>query len=479
MSHNPEPEAAGSTRREFIQKTAVGTAAGVAATAALSSLPTTAEAMRRVIGANDRIAIAHVGLGLQGRNMHLRLLNENSKANNTETVALCDLYGRNLRDAQAKLIEYQKSGTISNSVPDKELYTDYRKMLDSKGVDMVVIATSDNWHADIATAAIESGKHVYCEKPMCKTLEEGFKLYDAVKKSNVKFQVGSQGCTDQRWHIAGKMAREGKIGKVVVAQDSYMRGDNKVGEWNTDAWRSEADAGPTAMGDAHIDWETFRKGKGPKDFDPDRYYHWRKYWEYGSGLIGDLLPHRLHPLFIAMGLPTEGLKGYPMRVSSQGGLYVQKIYPQDTPERKAYVAKYHEGKADWPDREVPDFINISVDFEDCSLMAMASSINEQGWSPTIRGNKATLFIGNSSVKLQPERQYADEIDESEEQNNGAGEDIALHEKNLLDCIRNGGVPNANIDLAMRVQVMVTLAELSYRQSKTFTFDPKTRKYSGA
>ena len=479
MSHPTESETTGSTRRQFIQKTAVGTVAGVAATTALSSMPTTADAMRRVLGANDRINIAHVGLGVQGYGAHLRLLNEHAKENNTESIALCDLYGRNLKDAQKKLDSYKTDGTISNSVPDSKLYSDFRKMLEKeKDINAVWVATSDNWHADVTIAALQAGKHVYCEKPMCKTIEDGFKIYDAVKKSGLKFQVGSQGTTDQRWHIAGKMVKDGKIGHLVVAQDSYMRGDNKQGEWNNYG-RFDMDAGPTATGDAHIDWETFRKGMGPKEFDPDRFFHWRKYWEVGSGLVGDLLPHRLHPLFIAMNLSTEGYEGYPRRVSSGGGHYVQKSYPKDTDVQKAYLEKYHPGNANYPDREVPDFINLNVDFDDCSLMAMTSSINEQGWPPTIRGNKATLFIGGNSVKLQPERSWSDEVDEAEEQNNGQGEDIAAHEKNLLDCIRNNGVPNGNIEIAMRVQVMVTLAELSYRQSKTFTFDPKTRKYTGA
>ena len=458
-------ESAGSTRREFIQKTAVTSA--VAGVAAAGVMPTTAEAMRRVRGANDRIKVGHVGLGVQGRGAHLRLIHDNAADNNVQQIALCDLYGWNLTESQ-KII----------GVPDSARYTDYRKFMENKDIDAVVVATSDNWHCDVALAALEAGKSVYCEKPMCKTVEEAFKLYDAVKKSGKTFQVGSQGCTDNKWHIAGKLVREGKIGKLIVAQGSYMRGDNKQGEWNNYG-RFDLNASPTAKGDDHVDWETFRKGKYTKDFDPDIFFHWRKYWGIGSGLVGDLFPHRLHPLFIAMGLPTDGYKGFPLRVSSGGGQYVQKKYPTDTPEQKAYLAKYHPGKAEYADREVPDFVNLNVDFEDCSLMAMTSSVNEQGWPDTVRGNKATLYIGGNTVEIKPERTWADEIDGETETNNGLGEDIAAHEKNWFDCIRTNGVPNANIDLAVRVQVMVTLAEMSFRQNKTFTFNPQTRKYSGA
>jgi predicted dehydrogenase len=248
---------------------------------------------------------------------------------------------------------------------------------------------------------------------------------------------------------------------MVVAQGNYMRGDNKIGEWN-DYGDYDTDAGPGASGDAHVDWDTFRKGTEPRAWDMDRFFRWRKYWDYGTGLVGDLLPHKLPPLMIAMNLPTDGLRGFPVRVSSGGGLYVQKL-------RKDPVT----GK-EVPDREVPDFINLNVDFEDVSLMAMASSISEEGWPDSIRCQKATILFSGGSIKTKPERTYADEIDADEQQTNGEADPVEGHQKNWITCIRTNGKPNCHIDLAVRMQVMITLAERSYRESKTFTFDPKTR-----
>jgi hypothetical protein len=168
-----------------------------------------------------------------------------------------------------------------------------------------------------------------------------------------------------------------------------------------------------------------------------------------------------------MGLPTDGLRGFPLRVSSGGGLYVQKL-------RKDPVT----GK-EVRDREVPDFINLNVDFEDCSLMAMASTINEEGWPDSIRCHKGTVFFSGSTIKVKPERSYADEVDGSDEQAPGDGEPIDGHQKNWFDSIRNNTAPNGNIDLAIRVQTMISLAERSYRESKTFVFDPKTRTATAA
>jgi|SRR5579871_294439 len=456
------------TRREFLRSAAVTVAAGAAATA-FSSMPTTAEGMRRVKGANDRILVGHIGLGTQGFGAHVKMIKEKESENNTQQIAVCDLYGRRIRESQKEL-----------NLTDSQTCTNHHKLLAIKELDAVVVATSDNWHAQITMDALNAGKHVYCEKPMCKTLEETFAVYDTVKKTKKIFQVGSQGCSDAKWHVAQSVVKAGKIGHAFLGQGSYMR-NGKVGEWNNYG-RFDLDAGPTATGDAHVDWDTFRKGTLPAEWDPDRFFRWRKYWEYGSGLVGDLFPHRLHPLFIALNISTEGTRGFPLRVSSGGGLYVQKIHtPSAFPDKadqdreQAYLDKYHKGSKEWSDREVPDFTSITADFEDCTIMAISSTINDVGWEDMIRGNKASLYFGGNGVKIEPQRIYADDIDAEVVPVTGPGEDIHIHEKNWFDCIRTNGVPNCNIDIAVRVQTMISMAEMAFRQSKTITFDPKARK----
>ena len=376
---NSGSEESRSSRREFLQ--AAAATAAVAATAASSAKSSVYSlAPQRVIGANDRIRIGHVGVGGQGMT-HVRLLKENAAENNTESIAVCDIYRRRTKGAQTFL-----------GLKDGQAFDDYRKLLENKDIDVVWIATSDNWHAPVALASMEAGKHVYVEKPMCRTIEEAYALWDTAKKTKRLVQVGSQGCSDQKWHVAGKVIKDGRIGHVIMAQGSYCR-NGRDGEWNY--YHIDEDAGPTATGDAFVNWEVFRKGLGPKEWDPDRYFRWRKYWAYGNGIMGDLFPHRLHPLMIAMNIPQEGLAGFPTRVSALGGIYVQKINP---------VTKK-------VDREVPDFTNLCVDYaEECSLMLLGSTINEEGWQDMIRGNKATLFFGGSGVEIKPQRVWADEIE---------------------------------------------------------------------
>lgn len=444
MTSNEEK---GTTRRELLRDAAAVTAvAMVAAQSARSS--TFSVAAPSVLGANDRIRIGFVGVGGQGMT-HMRLLKENEEENNTVNAAVCDIYRRRKKAAQAFA-----------ELPDSAAYEDYRRLLERKDIDAVWIATSDNWHAPIAIAAMQAGKHVYIEKPMCRTIEEAFAIWETAKRTNRVVQVGSQGCSDMKWHVAGRVVREGRIGKVIQAQGSYCR-NSKNGEWNY--YTIDKDAGPHATGDGYVNWDMFRMGKEPKEWDPDRFFRWRKYWAYGNGIMGDLFPHRLHPLAIAMNLPQEGLGGFPTRVSSMGGLYVQKINPET-------------GKMD---REVPDFTTIQVDFpEECTVMLLGSTVNEQGWQDMIRGNKATLYFGGSGVQVRPERVWAEEIEAGEEPVEGPSGEIQEHHQDFLKCIREGGRPNCNIDLALRVQVMISLGEMSYRRGKTMHFDPKTRKYWG-
>jgi predicted dehydrogenase len=405
----------------------------------------------RAIGANDRINVAHVGLGVQGYDAHTRLIKEKGSENNTSQVAVCDLYGRRLR----------RAGTLLG-LSESAWYWDYRKMLENKEIDAVVIATSDNWHAQIAIDAMNADKNVYCEKPMCKTLDEAFGIYDTVKKTGKTFQIGSQGTSDPKYYKIREIVKAGKIGKLVMGQDSYNRGDNKIGEWNSygdNPFKAPHNAaGPSGEGDNKIDWETFRKGSGPKEWDPDRFFRWRKYWAYGSGLVGDLMPHRLHPLYISMGISTVGNEGFPRRVSAGGVLAVQKVNP-DT--KKA-------------DRDVPDFTYTTVDFDDFSMIVMSTTINEQGMRPMLRGNKATILFAGDSAQIIPERGYSDEVEAETVALNGNGEPIPVHHKNWFECIRTGKQPNGNIDLAVRVQTVISLGEVAFRNNQTMVFDPAHR-----
>jgi predicted dehydrogenase len=431
MAQESNPQAQPSDPQSVNRRTLLKTAAAASAVAA--GWPRSrvyALAPPRVIGANDRIGIGHIGVGGMGTG-HVRMIRNQREALNLVQVAVCDIYKPRLQHAQ------QQAGITS----DGGALHDYRKLLEMREVDAVIIASPEHWHMDHTIDALEAGKHVYLEKPMTRYAEEAFRIYDVAKKTGLKVQVGSQGCSNQKWHRIGQLVAEGKLGKLLWAQGGYCR-QNPEGEWN---YGIDEGANPN-----NLDWQAFL-GRAPKrEFDRERYFRWRKYWDYSAGIVTDLFPHVFHPLMLATGL------AWPRRVVSVGGRYVERSKR---------------------DRDVADTVHILAEFENEFTIVLAGCTeNERSLTETIRGNKATiesaLFSGD--FKLIPERPYTDEIDPLQE-NAGTGESQEVHERNWIECIRNGKEPNCNIELATRVMVTVGMAEQAYRFNKCMMFDPATRK----
>jgi len=332
-------------------------------------------------------------------------------------------------------------------------YDHYQELLKQKDIDAVVVATHDIMHARISMDALNAGKHVYVEKPMTRYLGEAFEVHDTVKKTGKILQVGSQGCSAAGWHKAAELIQAGKIGPLIWGQGYYCR-NNPKGEWNNVVLDEAAKADK-------VDWKQWLgsvKNQGP--FDPERYFHWRKYYPYCAGLLGDLVPHRLHPLMLATGKPE-----FPSRVLCLG---TKNVYPDK------------KNDPPWPERDVPEHVELIAEFPSgLSLVVAASTVNAKSPGFAIYGHKASLEIGTSgeSVALIPEKPFADDIDLERFEGLSPIEDFAVHEKNWFDSIRANKQPNAGIDLAIRVQTVVSLAEMSDRLKIACLFDEKTRKVS--
>lgn len=407
-----------SSRREFL-RVAGTTAAGVLlAPAARAATP--ALATPRVIGANDRINVGVIGCGGRGMS-HVRMMVRQGdfKTANIQVIAVCDIYEP----------RKERARTMTSG----ELYHDYRKLLENKDVDAVVIATPEHWHARMAIEALEAGKDLYLEKPMVRYLDEARKLYLTAKHTGRVVQVGSQASSQEKWYKARDLVQAGKLGKPVWSQTSYCR--NSVGgEWN---YRIEDGASPD-----NLDWKAFLGSAPKRAFDKDRFFRWRKYWDYSAGITSDLFPHVMHPLFIALDLD------FPTRVTATGGIYVH------------------------PDREVPDTIHLMADFPSGHTMVVAgSTANEQGLETMIRGHKANMYLGGTEILIRPERTFAEEIEESRTPAPG-GESTEAHFHDFFRCVRTREKPHCHIDLAYKVHVTVALAEMAFRQNKIMRFDPK-------
>ena len=188
---------------------------------------------------------------------------------------------------------------------------DYRKLLEQKDIDAVLIATPDHWHGKISIDAMESGKHVYCEKPMTHTVEQALQVRDAVKRYKKVFQVGPNAIASDTYWKAREAILQGRIGKATWAQGSYNR-NARICLFN-DNQKIDPTAGPDKTGEDYINWDMwlgYEWDLAPKiPWTPDHYFRFRKYWPYSGGVATDLLYHKLAPLLIAMCRRQRGIPG--------------------------------------------------------------------------------------------------------------------------------------------------------------------------
>jgi predicted dehydrogenase len=273
-----------SSRREFLR---LATATTVAASSRVRFL----EAQEATpVAPGERVGLATIGLGGQGTSDTKAAL----KTPGVELVAVADLYDGRL--ARAKETFGDKVATTR----------EYKEILARPDVDAVIIGTSDHWHVPVTVAALAAGKHVYCEKPMVQRWEEGHQVIDAQKKSGKVVQVGSQRVSSVVYLKARDLLARGAIGELNMI-DAWWSRNSPIGAWQ---YSIPPDASP-----ATVDWDRYLDGRAPRrPFDPLRFFRWRNYQDYGTGVAGDLFVH----LFSGVHVITGSLG--PTRVTSTGGL---------------------------------------------------------------------------------------------------------------------------------------------------------------
>ncbi|HEY1339943.1 MAG TPA: Gfo/Idh/MocA family oxidoreductase, partial [Bryobacteraceae bacterium] len=338
-------------RRDFLKT--VG-ASGLTLGAANSAFAkaSSSKASGRVIGANDRINVGVIGYGGRGEYV-ARAFDKFGKDNNNacQIVAVSDVYEKRKRAGEEK---YKVKG-----------YLDYRELLNQPDLDAVIIATPDHWHGRMALDAMDKGKDVYLEKPMVHTNEEARMLVETVKETKRILQVGSQTTSADMWYKAKKAIADGMIGQMLMSQGSYHR-NSIEGEWN---WPIDAEAGPEGKGENFIDWNMWLGSQfklAPKrPFDADRFFRFRKYWDYSLGIASDLFYHVIAPLNICWDEPQ-----FPAKVMATGGIYVFK-----------------------EKREVPDTFHLIAEYaKGHSLVLSSSMANSEHIPGTIRGHEGTVVM---------------------------------------------------------------------------------------
>ena len=296
-----------SSRRKFIQN--VGAASVLLATESFAKPFNIIKDLKK-ISPNDKIRFATIGLGIQG--------NSDTKAAlrnlDVEFVAAADLY-------DGRLVHGKETF-------NKDLFTtrDYREILDRKDIDAVIIATPDHWHDRISIAAMNAGKHVYCEKPMVQHIDEGRAVIETWRKTGKTMQVGSQPSSGAAYAEAQRLMKLGEIGDLNFIEATYDR-YNALGAWTYSI--------PPDASAQTIDWDRFLGDAPRRPFDATRFFRWRNYRDYGTGVAGDLFVH----LITGMHFATGAIR--PERIFSSGELSYWKD-GRDVPDVMVTVLDYPE-----------------------------------------------------------------------------------------------------------------------------------------
>ncbi|HEY5750057.1 MAG TPA: Gfo/Idh/MocA family oxidoreductase [Chryseolinea sp.] len=282
------------SRRNFIKK-AIGGAIVTSVPSMLKASPNQViplaapERYDKKFSPNDQVNVAVIGMGIMGFNNW----ETSSQIPGVRLVAACDLYTGRLDRAK--------------ELYGKDLFTtkDYREILERNDIDAVIIATSDHWHDHISIDAMNKGKHVYCEKPMVHKLEEGAEVIATQKKTGKVMQIGSQRVSSIATQKTREIFESGVIGELILVE-TWMDRQGGGGAWQYSI--------PTDANAGTVDWDRFL-GDAPKvPYDPTRFFRWRNYQDYGTGIAGDLFVH------LFSGLHTVTSSKGPNRIYATGGL---------------------------------------------------------------------------------------------------------------------------------------------------------------
>ena len=388
-------------RRDFVKTVAAATAA-----TALSS--------SRILGANEKVRLALVGCGSRG----VGDMNNFLKLGAVDVVAVNDVYPPLMEVAR-------KTATAARPVKD------YRQILEMKDVDAVLVAVPDHWHTPITIDALNAGKDVYVEKPLTLKIEEGPAIVKAARVNSRVCQVGMQQRSGRHYLQAKQEYFDSrKLGKITLVR-TWWHG-------NTYHLRTAPPALKTKPAD--LDWASFLGPIAWRDYDPQQFYNWRAYLDYGGGQITDLFTHWIDVVHMFMG------QDIPVSASAAGGVY-----------------HYKDG------RTAPDTINVLLEypteftatFEATLAPGMAGAAIEfcgtEGrlW---ISRSRFDYFLGGEGAPVSASVKAAGNMDQD-------------HMQNFLDCVKSRALPNGDVLIGHRSAQASHLGNIAYLEKRRIKFDP--------
>jgi len=411
------------SRRHFLQRTALFAGATTLGGPLIRSLRAGEP------GPNDKIRIGLIGSGAMGRGDLECFLDFPE----VDCVAIADVDAAMLAQGREVCVRKNRRPPTSEK--------DFRRILDRKDVDVVVIATPDHWHAIPTIMACQAGKDIYVEKPLATTIDEGRAMLTAAQKHNRIVQMGSQWRSCQHMLEAAAFVKSGKLGKITMAR-----------AWANLDWMPKCERQPDAAPPEGCDYDFWLGPARPRPFNQNRFhFHFRWYWDYAGGLMTDWGVHLLNMIF--MGLPME----WPKFVSSSGSP--------------------HPLGDDW---ETPGAQTALYEFKDYTLVwehlaGYATTINNHPWGVAWYGSEGIIMMNDAGWEVLPERRKAN-LDP--EKHKGSGNPRPAHVRNFLDCIKSRQQPALNLELGHYLSALAHLGNIAYRTAAKIGWDSEKEQIIG-
>ena len=395
------------SRREFLKDSGL---AG-ASVALLGGL-----APGRVLSANDQIRVGVLGSG--GRAQYLMHLFKKSPV--TQFVAVCDVYGPHRAEA------------LEIAGPEAKGYVDYREVLDRKDVDAVLIGSPDHWHKQMLLDSVRAGKDVYLEKPIMHSIAEGVEMVRAVAETKRVVQTGTQQRSWEHYILGKHIVDSGKLGKIIFVHTYWYQ--NYL-EWT---------AAPPEIDTSQLDWKRWLGSAPDQPFNAEKFRLWRHYWDFGGGILADLLTHWIDVIQWYMGQPG------PKTATTTAQTYLFK----------------------W---EAPDAVSAAFEFPGDFLVAFTGAYNDSidDGGIELRGSQATLKIDREHLAVYPEGVKwvpGSQAPEPEILVRSERDGTLDHVNNFLDCVRSRQTPNASIQVGFEAARTSWIGNIALRRGAKVVWD---------
>ncbi len=416
------------SRRQFLRNSAYA-GAGVAAGQWLAPAVLSAPSPSKVLG------IGCIGLGTRGGD----LINAVVHIPDVKVTAVCDVYA-----------PHRQKGVQRSQNPDVKAYVDYRELLADPNVDAVIIATPDHWHCQMVVDAAKAGKHIYCEKGFCRTLDEAKRMREALKRSGVVFQLSHQARQSTCAFQARELLAQGILGPIsLVRTGRFKASDPEHPNWRWYGYYDQWERPDPAKVIKELNWELWL-GPAPKiPWNERHFWHWRCYWAYGTGYAGDLLSHEMD--------------------------FVQYLLEHGIPDTCICTGMISLLR---DDREVPDTWSTIYEFERLGrTVTFIGSMNTgQAKQPVeICGREATLRFDDIAHNVTRFQIIPEEHDARTDLPKGYDwkktPKQPNHMEDWINCIRNGGAPKCSTDEAFVEAATSLMSLISYQQGRKVRWDP--------